>query len=135
MREFLVKRQYIVARGLLEESGRVLIVRSPKGPMLEYYEFPGGYVEFGKDPADALADFFFEQTRIPVSVEAPLRTTSRISSGNGEHIVEIVYRVRSQKRINVEQRAGTSVLWIVPDDVGFFLSSHISETIHLGLNR
>lgn len=129
MREFLIKKQHIVVRGLLEESGRVIVVRSPKGPTLEYYEFPGGYVEFGKDPSEALVDLFFAQTRIPVNVDAPFHTTSWMSPNEDVQTVEIVYRVRPRERFDMAKGGCDTILWIELDDAGYFLSSRITDTI------
>lgn len=133
MREFLNKKQYIIVRGLLEQSRRVLVVRDTERRVsLEYYELPGGYVEFGKDPAEALIDLFFAQTRIPVDVDAPFRTTSRMSPHDNEQTVEIVYRVRPREQVDPETPMD-QMMWIELDDAGYFLSSRIAETIRAAL--
>jgi len=133
MKRFLVKKQYIIVRGLLEHSNRILVIRDTENPAsLEYYELPGGYVEFGKDPVKALGAFFFQQTRIPIRVGAPFRTTSRISPHDDVHTVEIIYRVRSTQDINLGPTHIT-LQWIEPDDTGYFLSSRITKTIRASL--
>lgn len=133
MREFLIKKKHIVVRGLLEESERILVIRDLQGASLEYYELPGGYVEFGKDPSEALVDLFFAQTRIPVDVDAPFRTTSRMSPNDDVQTVEIVYRVRSREQFDIEKPDRETMLWIEVDDAGYFLSSRITDTIRLAL--
>jgi 8-oxo-dGTP pyrophosphatase MutT (NUDIX family) len=129
MRDFYTRKQNIVVRGLLIESERVLVVRDLGGVSLEYYELPGGYVAFGKDPEEALVDLFFEQTRIPVDVIAPFRTTSRMSPYDDVQIVEIVYRVHPREEVDIEAPTRKEMLWIEPGDTSYFLSSRIMETI------
>lgn len=133
MRDFFKKEQHIIVRGFLEESGRVLIIRASHAPALEYYELPGGYVEFGKDPADALIDIFFKETRIAVDVGAPFRTTSRMSSHGDTQTVEIVYRVRPREPFDVERPERETMLWIETRDAGYFLSSRITDTVRAAL--
>jgi 8-oxo-dGTP pyrophosphatase MutT (NUDIX family) len=129
MRNFYVRKQQIVVRGLLAESKRVLVVRDTGGASLEYYELPGGYVAFGQDPAEALMDLFFEQTRIPVDVLAPFRTTSRMSPHDDIQTVEIIYRVHPREEVDIEAPTNREMLWIEPGDASYFLSSRIMETI------
>lgn len=131
MRNFLPKKQCIVVRGLLERSGRILVVQSPKGLALEYYEFPGGYVEFGSDPTKTLVDLFFAQTHIPVDVGAPLHTISRMSPNDNTQTIEIIYRVFPRGSFNIEKPDHETMLWVEADDTGYFFSSYISETIRL----
>lgn len=126
------RKQYVIVRGLLTEAERVLVVRDRAQASLEYYELPGGYVEFGRDPAEALVDLFFEQTRIPVVVEAPFRTTSRMSSRDDSQTIEIVYRVRQQNS-GLDAASPATMVWIEINDAGYFLSSRIAETVRAGL--
>ena len=60
MKKFSEKKQYLVVRGLLEYADRILIMQDTDGNevSLEYFDLPGGIVEFGKDPVAALVDLF-----------------------------------------------------------------------------
>jgi ADP-ribose pyrophosphatase YjhB (NUDIX family) len=129
MNNFYVQKQNIIVRGLLVESERVLVVRDTSGASLEYYELPGGYVAFGKDPSEALMDIFFNQTHISVDIIAPFRTTSRMSPYDDTQTVEIVYRVRPREKIDIEAQNSEQMLWVEPNDDSYFLSSRIIETI------
>jgi hypothetical protein len=131
MRDFFQKKQRIVVRGLLERSGRILVVPGLKSLALEYYQFPGGYVEFGSDPTKTLVDLFFAQTHIPVDVGAPLHTISRMSPNDDTQEIEIIYRVYPKGTLNIEAPDREKMLWVEADDTGYFFSSYISETIRL----
>lgn len=130
MRQFLVQKQHIVVRGLLRDSGKVLVISSQHtSRQLEYYELPGGTVPFGDDPADALQDFFFKQTRVPVTVLEPFRTMSHISRYGDDHTVEIVYKVKAQKDVGSVREH--SVMWVQDGERGYFFSRRIGDVIDL----
>jgi len=66
----------IVAAGVLVEGGRVLLTQRKKGSHLAgAWEFPGGKVEPGEDPRDALVRELREEVGIEVTVEEPLEVT------------------------------------------------------------
>jgi len=59
----------IVAAGVVVEDGRVLLTQRKRGAHLEgAWEFPGGKVEEGEDPRDALRRELKEELGIDVSV-------------------------------------------------------------------
>ncbi len=128
MDRFLTQTQHIVVRGLLEDSGKVLIVvdQKPDLSYLEYYNLPGGIVPFGREPSEVLEDIFFEQTQVRIKVHAPLRTIHRMFGRGGTQIVEIIYRVKKQKNQSKTPRQ-EQCLWIHTDETGYFLSSCISD--------
>ncbi|WP_051272019.1 NUDIX domain-containing protein [Shimazuella kribbensis] len=58
--------QKVVSTGFLMKDNKVLVIqRSQKEKFLPgYYELPGGKVDFGEDPAEALAREFREELRL-----------------------------------------------------------------------
>ena len=134
MKDFFSKEQIIIARGVLINSGRVLVLRGAKNDLaLEYYDLPGAYVAFGKDPAQALVEAFFQQTQIPVCVDRPFHTISRTAFDRGKQIIEIVYRVTEERAVTQEQSA--SLLWIPVGETGYFFSSRIMDAIRSSLSE
>jgi 8-oxo-dGTP diphosphatase len=66
----------IVAAGVLVENQRVLLTQRKKGSHLEgAWEFPGGKVEAGEDPRDALVRELKEEIGIDVTVTDPIEVT------------------------------------------------------------
>ncbi len=130
MDTFLTQKQQIVVRGLLEDSGEILITVDQRyaPSYLEYYNLPGGVVPFGREPAEVLQDIFFEQTHVRVKVDAPLRTINRILDRGSSQILEIIYRVEKQEIQSVASQK-SQCLWVQIDERGYFLSSCISETL------
>jgi 8-oxo-dGTP diphosphatase len=73
-----IQKQFplIVAAGVLVEHGRVLLTQRKKGAHLAgAWEFPGGKVEAGEDPRDALVRELREEIGIEVTVGDPIEVT------------------------------------------------------------
>jgi 8-oxo-dGTP diphosphatase len=66
----------VVAAAVLIEKGRVLLTQRKKGTHLAgAWEFPGGKVEPGEDPRDALVRELREEIGMDVSVGDPVEVT------------------------------------------------------------
>ncbi len=89
------KVQKIVVSGLLQNEGKVLLIRRSRHEKFYpgSFELPGGKVDFGEDSAKALEREFLEETNLKIKVGEPLRTFSYVSDEGYRHSVEIVFRV------------------------------------------
>ena len=73
--DLLVRLVLVVAAALIDADGRVLLAQRPKGKALEgLWEFPGGKVDAGEGPEDALIRELMEELGITVKADclAPL---------------------------------------------------------------
>jgi 8-oxo-dGTP diphosphatase len=60
----------IVAAAVIEERGRILVSRRPAGAHLEgYWEFPGGKLDEGESPEEALVRELSEELGISIRVD------------------------------------------------------------------
>jgi 8-oxo-dGTP diphosphatase len=77
------------------KDDKVLVIqRSEREKFLPgYFELPGGKVDFGEDPAEALAREFKEEVDLDVVVGNPYHTFSYVSESGNRHTVEILYKV------------------------------------------
>ncbi len=67
------KARIRVAAGIVSKDGRFLLQRRPAGGhMAGYWEFPGGKLEPGESPADALAREMKEELAVEIDAVRPL---------------------------------------------------------------
>jgi ADP-ribose pyrophosphatase YjhB (NUDIX family) len=70
----------------------ILVINKAKGPYKGRYDLPGGGVEFGESPADAVVREFLEETGMSVVVKEIVGAFSRVSkfvSDTGTQLVEL----------------------------------------------
>jgi len=83
----------VVAAVIRDTDGRVLLTKRPQGRhMGGLWEFPGGKVDGGEAPADALVRELDEELGIAVSVEQPL--TFAVHEEPGLRVLLLFYAAR-----------------------------------------
>ncbi len=93
--EMLLPLIYVSAVALVDTDGRVLIAKRPEGkPMAGLWEFPGGKVEAGETPEQALIRELYEELRINTeeSCLAPISFASH--SYPSFHLVILLFACR-----------------------------------------
>lgn len=122
-------KQIVVVAGVIRENGRLLLAKrlssSSEG---DKWEFPGGKVEWGEDPRQALQRELYEELKITVDVMELLDAVSHI---NGETHLLLLYfecRIREGSPTPVEcQQVGwfeseaVSALEMPPADRRFWI--------------
>jgi 8-oxo-dGTP diphosphatase len=105
----------VVACALIDVDGRVLIAQRPAGkPMAGLWEFPGGKVEPGERPEDALIRELREELAIVVS-EACLAPLTFASHAYPDfHLLMPLYVCRRWDGI-VTAREHAKLAWVKPD--------------------
>ncbi|MEJ8570324.1 (deoxy)nucleoside triphosphate pyrophosphohydrolase [Microbaculum marinum] len=108
----------VAAVALIDVDGRVLLARRPEGkPMAGLWEFPGGKVETGERPEDALIRELAEELGIQVhdSCLAPLTFAS-----HGYEAFHLLMPLYVCRRWNGEVRAleGQELAWVRPLRLG-----------------
>ena len=84
----------LVVAGALVRDGRLLLARRPDGdPLSGFWELPGGKVESGETPEQALDREWREELGTAVLSAEPLAFAS--GAPNGRHVTLLVFRVRS----------------------------------------
>ncbi|MDO1560042.1 (deoxy)nucleoside triphosphate pyrophosphohydrolase [Brevundimonas sp. 2R-24] len=105
----------VVAAALVDVDGRVLIAQRPEGKALAgLWEFPGGKVEPGERPEDALIRELHEELGIEVS-EACLAPFVFASHGyDSFHLLMPLWLVRRWKGV-VVNRHHAALAWVKPN--------------------
>jgi 8-oxo-dGTP diphosphatase len=119
-----VKIRRVGAYGICrDEAGRVLLARnSPLSSFPGLWTLPGGGVEQGEHPDDAVVREFGEETGLSVKVEALHSVTAdvfRLPTGELEHTDRIIYDVRvTGGSLRFETQGTTEhVEWIAQTDL------------------
>ncbi len=128
------KFQKIVVTGFVCSQNKTLILkRSSKEKFIpEYWELPGGKVNFGEDPSLGLNREYQEEAGLRITVGEPFRTFSYVSSDGNRHTVEIVYKCSAEKRDITISGAHSEYAWIMLEDIQKYL---ISEEMAISIRE
>ncbi len=84
----------IVAAALVDEERRILVQKRPQGkPLAGLWEFPGGKIEAGESPEDALVRELQEELDIKVSPSALVPFTFASERLGDSHLLLMLYLV------------------------------------------
>jgi 8-oxo-dGTP diphosphatase len=105
---------FVVAAALIDDQGRILLQQRPPGlTMAGLWEFPGGKVERGESPENALVRELREE--LGIGVEAAVLTPLSFASealGN-RHLVLLLYAIREWTGEPTALHAA-ELSWVVP---------------------
>jgi 8-oxo-dGTP diphosphatase len=105
----------VVAAALIDADGRVLIAQRPEGKALAgLWEFPGGKIEPGERPEQALIRELHEELGIDVNAAclAPFVFTSH--AYESFHLLMPLYLLRRWSG-TVQRREHAALKWVKPD--------------------
>ncbi len=128
--------QRIIVNGILTKDGKVLIAkRSHKKKIAPgKYHLPGGHVEFGENPVDALAREFQEEFGLTVHVEDTFRTFSYII--DDVHTVGLSFILSSDDDLDevcINTDDNERIVWVDKSNLGDYLKKEDHDHITLGL--
>jgi 8-oxo-dGTP pyrophosphatase MutT (NUDIX family) len=119
----LVRRQRVAVYGTcFDDSGHVLLVRAAAYLTVAGHWFlPGGGIDHGEEPVDALRREFFEETGLTVVVgrfRGVLSDTFTMPDGSSLHTVRLIYAIDSYSGTLVDEAGGSTdtARWIATVD-------------------
>lgn len=114
MRTVPVRVIHVVACALVDADGRVLIAQRPEGKALAgLWEFPGGKLEDGERPEDALIRELNEELGIEVKAACLAPLTFASHAYDDFHLLMPLYICRRWEGI-VSAREGQALAWVAP---------------------
>ena len=104
----------VVAAALIDGEGRVLLQQRPPGKaMAGLWEFPGGKVERGETPEQALVRELAEELAITVDPATVVPLTFASAPAGERHLLLLLYRVTAW-RGEPRPLAATALRWVAP---------------------
>jgi 8-oxo-dGTP diphosphatase len=109
-----VKLALVVAVALVDADGRVLIAQRPEGKALAgLWEFPGGKIEPGERPEEALIRELREELDIEVKAPCLAPLTFASHAYDDFHLLMPLYVCRKWQGF-VRAREGQALKWVEP---------------------
>ncbi|MGH6832787.1 MAG: (deoxy)nucleoside triphosphate pyrophosphohydrolase [Methyloceanibacter sp.] len=125
----------VAACALLDSEGAVLIAKRPAGrPLAGLWEFPGGKVEAGEEPEEALIRELHEELGIDIAKRdlTPLTFTSHAYPDF--HLLMPVYSCRRwQGSVAAHERQ--ELLWVKPDALYLYDMPPADEPLKIALPK
>jgi len=108
----------VAACALIDSGGRVLLARRPEGkPLAGLWEFPGGKVDAGETPEDALIRELHEELGIEVNSACLAPFTFASHAFPDFHLLMPLYLCRRWQG-QVTGREGQALAWVRPQKLG-----------------
>src|SRR3989304_1976464 len=123
----------VAACALLDSEGAVLIAKRPEGrPLAGLWEFPGGKVEAGEEPAEALIRELREELGIEIAKGDLIPLTFASHAYPDFHLLMPVYLCRRWQG-SVAAHEGQELLWVKPDAVHRYDMPPADELLKIAL--
>ena len=107
----------VVAAALIDADGRVLVQQRPAGGTLAgLWEFPGGKVEAGETPEDALVRELEEELAITVPCKCLFPATFASAPLDDRHLLLLLYICRKWTGVP-RALAAAALKWVRPVDL------------------
>lgn len=107
----------MVAAALFDADGRVLLAQRPEGKaMAGLWEFPGGKIESGETPEQALTRELAEELSITVSESDLVPFTFASHTYEKFHLFMPLFSIRKWRGTPLPNE-GQKLAWVAPDDL------------------
>lgn len=109
------EKTHIGAYAYIEDDGKLLLTKKQKGPYSGQWDFPGGRIEFGESPVEALRRECLEELGMDFASCRLLESLSHTHEGWFHHL-GLIYRVQGVMAIK-EAVAEEEYSWLPLDDL------------------
>lgn len=105
------------AGALVVRDGRVLLVRRAREPFRDWWDVPGGYLDYDEHPEDAARRELLEETGYKIRILGLLGVYVSRYGPSGQHTLDLIYLAEVA---GGEERPGddaASIGWFGPDEL------------------
>ena len=127
--------QKIIVSGIIVNPDKeVLLAQRPLHKKIApgAYHIPGGHVEFGETPEQAIIREIFEEFKLAITPSEVLRTFSYVIDNS--HTVGITFLLHVNgdfKDIRFDKQDAESIVWVGENDIGKYLKDTDHDYITL----
>lgn len=100
---------------IVKDGKALLLHKDPKSLFHSLYDIPGGKIEFGEEPLDALEREVFEETNLKIKIIKPITMTT-ILKHDTFHIIGTVFLCHSTGEIKLSKEH-THYEWVDVDKI------------------
>ena len=102
----------------IERDGTYLILKRNEQPFAGEWDLPGGFVEMGESPAEAVVREVAEETALTVSPTEVIGAFSSAYGDTGRHTVDIAYLCRIESgEFELDQVEKSDAAWVRLDEM------------------
>lgn len=125
-----MQRQDVIVSGILSRDGQVLLAKrsSTKHIAPGVYHLPGGHMEFGEDPENALIREFQEEFELDITIKRIVRAFSYVK--DDLHTIGITYEVACAdipEVIKIDNEDNEEIVWVDEDSLSNYFGENHSD--------
>lgn len=120
----LIEKYRVVTNAIITHRGKILLGKKEKKdshPISGEWHFPGGNIDEGEEPEDAVVRQVEEKTVAKVKVHQIVDVTARTWRSEEENTVQILYHVEAEEGVAKERDDLEEVEWVKPEKVKNYL--------------
>lgn len=129
---------YIAVKALIFHGEKFLLIKRSQKARGDYYywEFPGGRLEFGESPNDALSREIMEETGLQAKTICPINTWSFFKDDNTE-VIGITFLCETDTDLVVLSKEHDEYVWITYNELNKYnvIPSIIDDMKKINMNE
>jgi ADP-ribose pyrophosphatase YjhB (NUDIX family) len=107
----------VTAFALVERNGRYLVLKRSQDPYLGHWDLPGGFVEAGESPAEAVRREIFEETGLRVQQPGIVGAYTSRYGDEGKWTVDVAFHCLAPSGELCLSAESSAAEWVSIDDM------------------